>query len=68
MTAAQLIALLATMPPDLPVGFVNECADDGATFVEVTEIRHKSRSVSYSGYNHAPQEFPRGEAGALVLA
>lgn len=68
MTAAQLMALLATMPPDLPVGFVNECADEGRDFIEITEARHKARGVSYDGlYNHAPEGFPHG-AGALVLA
>lgn len=34
MTVSELIAALQKLPPDLPVGYVNDCADNGSTFME----------------------------------
>ena len=39
MKVKELIAILQVLPPDLPVGYVNCCADDGREFSPVNEAR-----------------------------
>jgi hypothetical protein len=57
VTVAELIEELRTLPPDLPVGYVNECADDGARFVSV-ECPEVSGWGRYGSQYHAPDGMP----------
>lgn len=64
MTVRELIDLLGTFPPEMPVGYVNDCADDGRIFMLVegasVDIDDRDPLSQY------PQGLPRAP-GAVVL-
>jgi len=55
MTVAELMDLLRTLPPDLPVGFVNQCADDGNYFVPIDCATKNGRG----NWMYAPTNMPK---------
>ncbi len=54
MTVAELIALLQLLPQDSPVGFVNQCADDGNYWVPIDSAEKQGRG----NWMHAPKNMP----------
>jgi len=63
MNVAELIALLGTLPQDMPVGYLNECAENGTDFITVDFAEIKSQAT-YGG--HGPEGLPK--TGAVVLS
>lgn len=43
MNVRELIELLRALPPDMPVGYVNQCADDGNYFVPIDSATKSGR-------------------------
>jgi hypothetical protein len=64
MTVAELIKLLTTFQPDIPVGYINRCADDGTDFVSIdsADVTGHGR---YGGKAWAPANMP---AKCVVLS
>ncbi len=63
MNVRELIELLKTLPPELPVGHINRCADDGVDFSEVG-CAEVTGYGAYGGKAWAPDGMP---AECIVL-
>jgi hypothetical protein len=50
VTVAELIEALRKMPPALPVGYVNDCADNGRCFVVIDRAEKDKRIVWRAPY------------------
>ena len=65
MTVAELITALRAMPQDMPVGYVNDCADNGREFIEFHPSDIQVRAGSYWRTNGDSCKYPT--AGVVVL-
>jgi hypothetical protein len=54
MTVAELIEALRAMPQDAPVGYVNQCADDGNYWVPIDCAENQGRG----NWMRAPTNMP----------
>lgn len=54
MTVAELIEHLKTLPQDAPVGYINQCADDGNYWVPIDCAAKQGRG----NWMHAPTNMP----------
>lgn len=63
MTVAELIAALQEMPQDLPVGYVNTCADEGVYWVG--DLRPEVQTGTGDALSQFPDGLPRGRVVVL---